>query len=75
MLRIVLSRGRAQGFPERYVIQGVHALFEGSVDRMWKDGEARGSRIVFIGKDLDKEMLEKGLTECLVAQPAAAGKK
>lgn len=64
-----------QGFPERYVIQGVHALFEGSVDRMWKDGEVRGSRIVFIGKDLDKAKLEKGLRDCLVGKPAGAAAK
>lgn len=31
-----------EGFPERYVVQGVHALFEGSVDRMWKARLRRG---------------------------------
>lgn len=35
----------------------------------------RGSRIVFIGKDLDKVALEKGLKECLVKAPAVAGAK
>lgn len=54
-------------FPERYVIQGVHALFEGSIDRLWKEGEVRGSRIVFIGKDLKEAELEAGLRSCLVA--------
>lgn len=57
------------------MIQGVHALFEGSTDRMWKQGEVRGSRIVFIGKDLDKDVLEKGLVGCLVKESAATVKK
>ena len=39
-----------EGFPERYVVQGVHSLFEGAIDRPWAPGEARGSKIVFIGK-------------------------
>ena len=60
-----------QGFPERYVIQGVHSLFEGQVDRMWADGERRGSKIVFIGKDLDAAELRKGFESC-VADPVAA---
>ena len=60
------------GFPERYVIQGVHALFEGQVDRPWADGERRASKIVFIGKDLDEKELRAGLEAC-VAEPAAAG--
>lgn len=60
-----------QGFPERYVIQGVHSLFEGQVDRMWADGERRGSKIVFIGKDLDAKELRAGFESC-VADPVTA---
>ena len=57
-----------QGFPERYVIQGVHALFEGQVDREWAAGERRASKLVFIGKDLDAKELRAGLEAC-VAEP------
>jgi G3E family GTPase len=60
-----------QGFPERYVIQGVHSLFEGQVDRLWADGERRGSKIVFIGKDLDAKELRAGFESC-VADPVTA---
>jgi len=61
-----------QGFPERYVIQGVHSLFEGQVDRMWKDDERRGSKIVFIGKDLDAKELREGFEACVAESVAAA---
>ncbi len=61
-----------QGFPERYVIQGVHALFEGQVDREWAQGERRGSKLVFIGKGLDADELRAGLQAC-VAPPLPAG--
>lgn len=53
-----------EGFPERYVVQGVHALFEGQVDRMWGDNERRASKLVFIGKDLNAEELRKGFEAC-----------
>jgi G3E family GTPase len=59
-----------QGFPERYVIQGVHALFEGQVDREWRAGERRASKLVFIGKGLDEAELRAGLEACIAPQPA-----
>lgn len=46
-------------------MQGVHEVFEGSAGKDWKEGEARKSRMVFIGKDLNKENLEAGLKGCL----------
>eukprot|EP01025_Chloroclados_australasicus_P054087 TRINITY_DN6408_c0_g1_i4.p3 TRINITY_DN6408_c0_g1~~TRINITY_DN6408_c0_g1_i4.p3 ORF type:complete len:452 (-),score=68.95 TRINITY_DN6408_c0_g1_i4:426-1781(-) len=51
--------------PTKYVFQGVHQLFEGSPDREWKEGELKESKMVFIGKDLDGEMLKEGFEECL----------
>jgi len=53
-------------FPERYVLQGVHSLFEGQVDRDWAPGEKRTSKIVFIGKGLDEAELREGFASCLV---------
>ena len=61
-----------QGFPERYVVQGVHALFEGQVDRDWRDGETRGSKLVFIGKGLDEAELRAGFEACRAPQAAPA---
>jgi G3E family GTPase len=53
------------GMPERYVFQGVHMLFDGTEGEPWGDAE-RGSRAVFIGRNLDREELESGLRACLV---------
>lgn len=44
---------------DRYVIQGVHMIIEGDHQRAWRDGEARESRLVFIGRDLDRARLER----------------
>ena len=56
-----------KGVDEKYVFQGVHMLFGGDFSRdigLWKEGETRECRFVFIGKDLDHEALQKGLLEC-----------
>ncbi len=53
-----------QGDEERYVVQGVHMIVEGDHQRAWKDGEARESRLVFIGRELDAEKLRKSFEAC-----------
>ena len=56
-----------KGIDEKYVFQGVHMLFGGDFSRdigLWKEGETRECRFVFIGKDLDHEELQQGLMEC-----------
>ena len=56
-----------KGTDEKYVFQGVHMLFAGNFSKdigLWKDGEKRECRFVFIGRDLDHEALQKGLMEC-----------
>ncbi|MCC6984421.1 MAG: GTP-binding protein [Bauldia sp.] len=45
---------------ERYVLQGIHMLLEGNHQRAWKDDEARKSKLVFIGRNLDEEKLRAG---------------
>jgi len=50
--------------PKRFVIQGVHMILEGDLQRDWKDGEARLSRLVFIGRHLDKAELEARFAAC-----------
>ncbi|WDF70912.1 CobW family GTP-binding protein [Novosphingobium sp. KACC 22771] len=55
--------------PKRFVVQGVHMLLDGDVQRDWRDDEARISRLVFIGRNLDRAMLEQGFHAC--AAPAA----
>ncbi|KAF5182639.1 plastid transcriptionally active [Thalictrum thalictroides] len=46
--------------------QGVHDIFQGSPDRPWGPEESRINKIVFIGKNLDAETLEKGFKACLL---------
>ncbi|PHR24138.1 MAG: cobalamin biosynthesis protein CobW [Hoeflea sp.] len=49
---------------DRYVIQGVHMIVEGDHQRAWKQDEKRESRLVFIGRDLDREKLERTFLAC-----------
>lgn len=50
--------------PDRYVVQGVHMIVEGDHQRAWRDGEKRESRLVFIGRNLDREKLERTFKAC-----------
>ncbi len=50
---------------KKVVFQGVHMLFAGTEGDIWKKGEKRQSEVVFIGKHLDQEELEKGFQYCL----------
>jgi G3E family GTPase len=49
---------------ERYVFQGVHMLFDGRMDRPWREGE-RSNSLIFIGRNLDREALKAGFSACL----------
>ena len=52
------------GEKERYVFQGVHMLFDGRMDRPWRDGE-RANSLIFIGRNLDRNALNAGFNACL----------
>ncbi|BCH63873.1 cobalamin biosynthesis protein CobW [Agrobacterium vitis] len=56
-----------KGDAERYVVQGVHMIIEGDHQRPWKDGEKHESRLVFIGRELDREKLENSFKACEAA--------
>jgi Cobalamin synthesis protein cobW C-terminal domain len=49
---------------QRFVIQGVHMLIEGDRQRPWKTGEKRESRLIFIGRNLPKDLLKQGFEAC-----------
>ena len=49
---------------QRFVIQGVHMLIKGDHQRPWKPGETRESQLVFIGRDLPRDMLRQGFEAC-----------
>jgi G3E family GTPase len=50
---------------DRYVVQGVHMLLEGNHQRAWKPGEPRKTRIVFIGRDLPRDIIADGFNGCV----------
>ena len=53
------------GMEERYVFQGVHMLIDGQPNGTWGD-DVRRNRLVFIGRNLDRESLEASFRSCLV---------
>lgn len=53
------------GAPRRYVYQGVHMMMDSDWGSPWKDGEARASKLVFIGRNLDGDNLKRGFEDCL----------
>jgi G3E family GTPase len=56
------------GQPRRIVFQGVHMLMGADQGTPWREGEARESRMVFIGRDMPRDMLLQGLRQT-VASP------
>ncbi len=58
-----------KGEDRRLVFQAVHMLLEGDLQRPWKAGEPRYSRLVFIGRNLDQNALQIGFESC-VAKPS-----
>ena len=53
------------GDPKRFVFQGVHMLFDGQPGRQWEPGALRVNQLIFIGRNLDREELQAGLSSCL----------
>ncbi|MFM8272194.1 MAG: CobW family GTP-binding protein [Gemmata sp.] len=50
--------------PNRFVFQGVHMLFDGKVDKPWGK-TPRSNKLIFIGRNLDREALTEGFKSCL----------
>jgi G3E family GTPase len=57
------------GVDERHVFQGVHMLLDSQADRPWGPDERRSNKIVFIGRNLDRDELTSSFAACL-ANPA-----
>jgi G3E family GTPase len=52
------------GEDKRLVFQAVHMILDGELQREWRDGERRYSRMVFIGRNLDEAALRQGFEAC-----------
>jgi G3E family GTPase len=57
-----------QGMKQRVVLQGVHMLMGSDAGSPWKPGEKRESKMVFIGRDMPKDVLLDGLAQCVAVR-------
>lgn len=55
-----------QGAERKVVFQGVHQLMGSDLGAKWGENETRSSKMVFIGKNLPKDIFIAGLEQCLV---------
>ena len=55
-----------EGADRKVLFQGVHQLMGTDIGGKWADGETRVSKMVFIGKNLPKDIFLRGLEQCLV---------
>jgi G3E family GTPase len=53
------------GTDRKVIFQGVHQLMGSDLGPAWSEGEVRESRMVFIGIELPRDILEQGLEQCL----------
>jgi G3E family GTPase len=54
------------GADRKVVFQGVHQMMGTDIGGKWAESETRGSKMVFIGKNLPKDTFIRGLEQCLV---------
>jgi len=54
------------GADRKVVFQGVHQMMGTDIGAKWGENETRGSKMVFIGKNLPKDVFIRGLEQCLV---------
>jgi G3E family GTPase len=56
-----------RGEDRRLVFQSVHMLLDADFQREWRPEEPRFSKLVFIGRNLDRRALRAGLAACEIA--------
>ncbi|MBC7681561.1 MAG: GTP-binding protein [Ferruginibacter sp.] len=54
-----------QGTERKVIFQGVHQLMGSDLGPEWAAGEKRGSKMVFIGIELPKDIFLQGMEQCL----------
>jgi G3E family GTPase len=55
------------GDDRRFAFQAVHMMADGDFIGLWRDGEPRNSRLVFIGRNLNRPQLRRGFEQCQVS--------
>lgn len=53
--------------PNRFAFQAVHMIADGDFIGPWKEGDPRKSKIVFIGRNLNRPQLRRGFEGCVAA--------
>jgi len=56
------------GVNRRMLFQGVHMLMGAEPGKPWQAGEAKESKLVFIGRKLPQDVFTRGLEQCLAAK-------
>ncbi|HWX48030.1 MAG TPA: GTP-binding protein [Roseomonas sp.] len=56
-----------KGEDRRFAFQAVHMIADGDFIGPWKEGEPRKSKIVFIGRNLNRPQLRRGFEGCVAA--------
>ena len=56
-----------EGDDRRFAFQAVHMIADGDFIGKWKDGDPRTSRLVFIGRNLNRPQLRRGFESCQIA--------
>jgi len=54
-----------KGMKDRFVFQAIHMLFANSQGKPWEDGEERRCKMIFIGKNLNRDELTSGFMKCI----------
>lgn len=54
-----------RGEERRFAFQAVHMIADGDFLAPWKEGEKRVSRLVFIGRELNRPQLRRGFEGCV----------
>merc|ERR1711988_105029 len=54
-----------KGMKEKFVFQAIHMLFANSQEGAWGPDEERRCKMVFIGKNLNREELTSGFMKCI----------
>merc|ERR1712014_87882 len=62
-----------KGMKEKFVFQAIHMLFANSQEGAWQPDEERRCKMVFIGKNLNREELTSGFMKCLAKEGGKTG--
>jgi len=55
-----------RGMKEKFVFQAIHMLFKNANGDKWVEGEERRCKMIFIGRNLNREELTNGFMACIV---------